>query len=143
LAIWHGPVDHEDIKRHLRGTMCEHVGIEITEIGDDYLVGTMPVDHRTTQLMGIIHGGASVVLAETVGSIAANLCCSPEHYCVGLDINANHIRAGLPPYVKGTARPLHIGSTTMVWEILITDTNDRLVCASRLTMAVLKKSRTI
>ncbi len=141
MAIWKGPIDQERINSHLKGTMCEHVGIEITEIGDDFMSATMPVDHRTTQLMGIVHGGASVVLAETVGSIAANMCCGPDHYCVGLDINANHIRPGLPPYVKGTARPMHIGSSTMVWEILITDVQDRLVCASRLTMAVLKKSR--
>ena len=119
-------------------TMCEHVGIEITEVGDDYIKGTMPVDNRTQQHMGILHGGASVVLAETLGSIAATLCCKPGYHIVGLDINANHLRAGTPPYVTGIARPIHIGRSTMVWEIKIYNLDDKLVCISRLTTAVLK-----
>jgi len=121
------------------GTMCEHVGMEITEIGPDYITATMPVDARTRQHMGIIHGGASVVLAETLGSLGSMLCCPEGHFIVGLDINANHIRAGRPPYVTGTARPLHIGSSTMVWDIRITDTEGKLVCISRLTCAVLEE----
>lgn len=138
LSIWKKPIDLAGINEHLKGTMGEHVGIEATESGEDYLSATMPVDHRTTQFMGIVHGGASVVLAETVGSIAANHCCRPGYYALGLDINANHIRPGRPPYLTGTARPLHIGASTMVWEIMIRDAGERLVCASRLTMAVLK-----
>lgn len=138
MAIWQVPVDRETLNAHMKGTMCEHVGIQVSEIGDDYLTCTMPVDPRTMQHMGIVHGGASVTLAETAGSIAATLCCKPGYYCVGLDINANHIRAGKPPLLTAVARPLHIGSSTMVWEIRISDSEERLVCASRLTMAVLK-----
>ncbi len=121
-----------------KGTMVEHVGLEITELGDDFLKGTLPVDHRTQQHMGIIHGGASVVLAETLGSVAANLCTPQDFHIVGLDINANHVRPGRPPLVTGVARPVHIGRTTVVVEINIVDKDDKLVCVSRLTAAVLK-----
>lgn len=138
MSIWKKPTDLAYINSLLEGTMCEHVGITIAEIGDDHLKATMPVDHRTRQHMGIVHGGASVVLAETAGSIGANLSCDPAYFCVGLEINANHIRAGRPPLLSGTARPLHIGGSTMVWEIMILDAEERLVCASRLTLAVLK-----
>lgn len=121
-----------------KGTMTEHVGLEITELGEDFLKGTLPVDQRTQQHMGIIHGGASVVLAETLGSVAANLCTPPGFYIVGLDINANHVRPGRPPMVTGIARPVHIGRTTVVVEINIVDKDNKLVCVSRLTAAVLK-----
>ncbi len=121
-----------------KGTMVEHVGLEITELGDDFLKGTLPVDHRTQQHMGIIHGGASVVLAETLGSVAANLCTPQDFHIVGLDINANHVRPGRPPLVTGVAKPVHIGRTTVVVEINIFDKDDKLVCVSRLTAAVLK-----
>ncbi|HWK52789.1 MAG TPA: hotdog fold thioesterase [Hyphomicrobiales bacterium] len=139
MSIWKRHITPTQANALLQGTMCEHVGMVITEIGDEHLTGTLPVDERTCQHMGIIHGGASVVLAETLGSLASTLCCDDSHYVVGLDINANHIRAGRPPLVTGVARPLHIGSTTMVWEIHITDTEDRLVCVSRLTCAVLQQ----
>lgn len=139
LAIWKQTVLIEETRSLMKGTMCEHLGMEITEIGDDFLKGTLPVDERTQQHMGIIHGGASVVLAETLGSMASALCCEPGYYVVGLDINANHVRPGKPPFVTGTARPLHIGSKTMVWDIQITNTDDKLVCIARLTTAVLKK----
>lgn len=120
--------------------MIEHIGINITEVGDDFLAGTMPVDHRTVQPMGILHGGASVALAETLGSMAASLVIDPSRqYCVGLDINANHIRSARSGYVKGVARPLHLGSSTQVWSIEIKDEQEKLVCISRLTMAVLTK----
>ncbi|HTQ98809.1 MAG TPA: hotdog fold thioesterase [Candidatus Acidoferrum sp.] len=141
MKIWKRPATVADINALCKGNMCEHVGIVITALGDDYITGTMPVDARTQQHMGIIHGGASVVLAETLGSIGAGLCCPDDSYTVGLDINANHIRAGKPPYVTGTARALHVGSSTMVWEIRITDTDDKLVCISRLTCAVLKRNK--
>ncbi len=121
-----------------KGTMTEHVGLEITELGEDFLKGTLPVDQRTQQHMGIIHGGASVVLAETLGSVAANLCTPPGFHIVGLDINANHVRPGRPPMVTGIARPVHIGRTTVVVEINIVDKDNKLVCVSRLTAAVLK-----
>lgn len=120
--------------------MVEHIGITITEIGDDYLKGTMAVDPRTVQPMGILHGGASVALAETLGSIAANLVVDDERkFCVGLDINANHIRSASSGMVTGTAKPLHIGSSTQVWNIEIVDEKNRLVCISRLTMSVLDR----
>lgn len=118
--------------------LCTHLGIEITEVGHDYLVGTMPVDHRTIQPMGLLHGGASVVLAETLGSIAANLCCEEGHYCVGLEINANHIKAVQYGIVTGTCHPLHIGRNTQVWEIKIRNDKQQLTCVSRITMATKK-----
>lgn len=139
MTIWKHNADIEAVRKHLAGTMCEHVGIELTEIGPDFITGTMPVDARTFQNRGILHGGASVVLAETLGSIAATLCCPEGYFIVGLEINANHVRAGKPPQVTGIARPLHIGSSTMVWDIRITNTDGKLVCVSRLTTAVLKE----
>src|SRR5688572_11912136 len=135
-SIWKKSATVDEINELCKGTMCEYVGLVVTEIGNDHITGTMPVDHRTQQHMGIIHGGASVVLAETLGSIASTLCCPEGFHIVGLDINANHIRAGKPPFVTGVARPLHVGSSTMVWEIRITDTHHKLVCISRLTCAV-------
>jgi 1,4-dihydroxy-2-naphthoyl-CoA hydrolase len=102
----------------------------------------MPVDHRTVQPAGILHGGASVVLAETLGSVAALLCEDPDkRHCVGLEINANHVRSVRSGYVYGIAKPLHIGSSTQLWEIKITGEGDKLVCIARLTLAVLSKSR--
>lgn len=139
MAIWTNPRSVEQLNELLRGTMCEHVGMQVTAIGDDCITARLPVDARTQQHMGIIHGGASVVLAETVGSIAAGMCCPPGYYTVGLEVNANHVRAGKPPYVEGTARPLHIGSSTMLWDIRIHGADGKLVCVSRLTMAVLKQ----
>jgi len=139
MGIWTNLKTLEQLNQSLKGNMCEHIGLVISAVGDDYLCATMPVDERTRQYMGIVHGGASVVLAETVGSIAAGMCCPNGYYTVGLDINANHVRAGHPPFLTGTARPLHIGSTTMVWDIRITDAEGNLVCVSRLTSAVLRR----
>ena len=138
MAIWRIQATLDEINAKLVGTMCEHVGFRVTEIGKDYLRARMPVDERTRQHMGVIHGGASVVMAETLGSLASSLCCPEGFHIVGLDINANHVRPGRPPFVTATARPLHIGSSTMVWDIRINDTEDKLVCVSRLTCAVLK-----
>ena len=138
MTIWKKPVSVAAVNALCKGTMCENIGMVITEIGDDFVRGTMPVDSRTQQHMGIIHGGASVAMAETLGSIGSTLCCPEGFHIVGLDINANHLRAGKPPFLTGTARPLHIGSSTMVWEIKISDSDDKLVCISRLTCAVLK-----
>ncbi len=136
MSIWKRPfsVDAAVFKEN----MCNHIGIEITEVGDDFLRGTMPVDHRTIQPMGLLHGGASVVLAETLGSIAANLCCVEGTYCVGLEINANHLRSVTSGKVTGTATPIHIGRSTQVWEIKIKDDHDRPTCVSRITMATKK-----
>ena len=136
MSIWKRPfsVDAAVFKEN----MCGHIGIEITEVGDDFLRGTMPVDRRTIQPMGLLHGGASVVLAETLGSIAANLCCAEGTYCVGLEINANHLRSVTSGKVTGMARPIHIGRSTQVWEIKIEDDHGRPTCVSRITMATKK-----
>jgi 1,4-dihydroxy-2-naphthoyl-CoA hydrolase len=124
-----------------KGTMAERIGIEVTEIGDDYLKGKMPVDERTVQTYGILHGGASAALAETLGSIAGMMTLDHEkEFCVGLEINANHIRSVRSGYVYGTARPLHIGSKTQVWEIRIENESGQLTCISRLTLAILAKN---
>ncbi|TXH77419.1 MAG: hotdog fold thioesterase [Lysobacteraceae bacterium] len=120
-------------------TAISALGIEITELGHDCLRGRMPVDRRTLQPYGLLHGGASVLLAETLGSSAANLCVAPEEMCVGVEINANHLVAVREGWVVGTARPLHIGRRTQVWEIRIEDDAARLVCISRLTLAVVAK----
>lgn len=120
-------------------TMVEHIGITFTEVGPDYIRARMPVDYRTQQPYGLLHGGASVVLAETLGSVAAHCVVMKENrYCVGLEINANHIRPVKDGYVIGTARPVHIGKRTQVWEIKITNESDELVCISRITLAVLE-----
>lgn len=121
-------------------TMVEHVGIQFTSIGADFLEATMPVDHRTHQPLGLLHGGASVVLAETLGSVAATCCVDiARQYCVGLEINANHVKSARSGIVKGTARFIHIGGRTQIWEIKITNEAEELVCISRITMAVLDK----
>ncbi|WP_374028731.1 hotdog fold thioesterase [Bdellovibrio bacteriovorus] len=122
-----------------KNTMLETLGIRITKVEDGLLEGTMPVDHRTHQPYGILHGGASVVLAESLGSIAAQLYAPEGHFCVGLDINANHIRSVRSGTVTGRATPIHLGRTTQVWEIKITSEDDKLVCISRLTIAVVQK----
>jgi len=140
MAIWFRNYVLEEVQQRGIGTMVEHLEINITEIGDNFLKGTMPVDHRTVQPMGILHGGASVALAETLGSIAANLVIDSEKkYCVGLDINANHIRAAKRGLVTGVAKPMYLGSSTQVWSIEITNEETNLVCISRLTMAVLDR----
>ena len=125
-----------------KGTMADHLGIEFTGIGEDFLTAKMPVNERTIQPMGLLHGGASVVLAETLGSIGAYCCVDREkQYCVGLEINANHIRSAKEGFVYGKAQPLHIGRSTHVWEIKITNEEDKLVCISRITMAILDIKR--
>lgn len=118
-------------------TINQHLGIEITEIGDDYISARMPVDDRTRQPYGILHGGASCVLAESLGSIGGAFCVNmPEQIVVGLEINANHLRPAHSGFVTGTARPIHLGKTTQVWEIRIVNERSDLVCISRLTLAV-------
>jgi len=120
--------------------MASQIGIEFTAIGEDFLEARMPVDHRTHQPLGLLHGGASVTLAETLGSVAATLCVDETtHFCVGLEINANHIRSVKSGYVKGVTKPVHIGKKTQVWEIRISTTEGELVCISRITMAVLDR----
>ncbi len=133
-------VTAEYINGLCKGTMVEHIGIEVTEIGSDYLKGRMPVDTRTIQTYGILHGGASAAFAETLGSIAGVLTLDYEkEFCVGLEINANHVRSVRSGYVYGTAKPLHIGTKTQVWEIKIENESGELTCISRLTLAVLAR----
>ncbi len=123
-----------------KDTMGDHIGIRFSELGDHYLKATMPVDHRTKQPYGLLHGGASVALAETLGSVGSALVIDPEQFiCVGQEINANHIRSARSGQVTGTAIPIHLGATSHVWEIRIHDEQDKLVCISRLTVAILKK----
>jgi len=140
MALWFSSPTAEDLKARAAKTLVEHLGIEYIEIGEDYIKARMPVDHRTIQPARILHGGASVVLAETLGSVAANQCIDADRQmAVGLEINANHVRSVRAGYVTGTVRALHIGRSTQIWEIHIRDDQDRLVCISRITMAVLQK----
>lgn len=136
-AIWKQPVSVETLTRISHHTASEYLGIEFTEVGDDYLQARMPVDARTRQPAGILHGGVSMVLAETLGSCGAAFAAPAGHRVVGLDINANHIRAVSSGWVTGIARPVHIGRTTQVWQIEIRNEDGKLCCTSRLTMAVL------
>lgn len=139
MSLWKQTTDLERINAWNRGCLVEHLGMLVTEIGDDYLRGTMPVDARTRQPFGLLHGGASVALAESLGSLAGNLCLEVSEMAVGLDINANHVRAVTAGVVTGTARALHVGRTTQIWEIRIEDERARLVCISRLTLAVVPR----
>lgn len=132
------PVDLQALNAGARGTMIEHLGIVLTEAGDDWVRATMPVDARTRQPYGLLHGGASVVLAETLGSVAGGLCVDrTQEAVVGLEINANHLRAVRDGVVTGTARALHVGRSTQVWEIRIENEAGKPVCISRLTLAVI------
>lgn len=140
MKIWHSPINLELIASQRANTMIELLGIEFITVGDDYLAARMFIDHKTRQPLGIMHGGASCVLAETIGSTAANFCIdNNEQYCVGLDINTNHIHSVRTGYVIGTAKPFHLGKSTQVWGIEIVDEERKLVSISRLTMAILKK----
>jgi len=126
-----------------KNTISSHLGIEFIEIGADYIVAKMPVDHRTHQPFGILHGGASVVLAETLGSIASFLCLKdPDNqHAVGLEINANHLRSAKEGFVYGKVTPIHVGRTTHIWDIKITNEENKLVCISRLTVAIVSANR--
>ncbi|RPE80056.1 hotdog fold thioesterase [Vulcaniibacterium tengchongense] len=133
-------VSLDDLNALSRGTAMEPLGIVFTELGPDYLRATMPVDARTRQPYGLLHGGASVLLAETLGSSAGGLCVGEGQGVVGIEINANHLRGVREGVVTGTARPLHVGRSTQVWEIRIEDERGRPVCVSRLTLAVVARS---
>lgn len=139
--IWRKPMSLEGLNASSRNTLMAHLDIVYTAFGPDWLEATMPVDHRTHQPLGMLHGGASVVLAETLGSLAANMAVGEESYCVGLEVNANHLRAKREGVVTGRCAPLHLGATTQVWQIEMRDERGRLLCTSRLTMAVLKHKR--
>ena len=139
-SIWTIPVTTAMLNQRGENSMCSHLGIEFTEVGDDFMIATMPVDQRTHQPMGIMHGGASCVLAESIGSMAAQFCVNIEtHYCVGLDINTNHIRSIREGMVIGKATPFHLGRSTQVWGIEIKNEAGKLISVNRLTMAVLDK----
>lgn len=135
---WKTPISIEAITARSKNTLVEHLGIEFTEIGADFLRGTMPVDHRSFQGFGIMHGGASCVLAETLGSVAANYVVDQQiQYCVGLSINTNHVRSVKTGIVIGTAKPVHLGKMTQIWAIDIENDEGRLISKTTLTMAVL------
>lgn len=130
----------EGLNEFSKKSMVGHIGIEITEIGDDFIKAKMPVDHRTIQPMGLLHGGASVVLAETLGSIGSTMLTDiNKQSCVGLEINANHIKSAKKGFVYGTAKPIHIGKRTHVWEIKVSNDNNDLVCISRITIAIIDR----
>jgi len=140
MSIWKVQATLEELNTRCQGTLVEHLGIEVTELGDDYMKGTMPVNDQTRQYFGVLHGGANVALSESLGSIASNLCIDQDkYYCVGLEVNANHVKAVPSGLVTGVAKPLHLGGKTQVWDIVISDEEGNTSCISRLTMAVLRK----
>ena len=139
MSIWNTEESLENVRKLEKGNILEHLEIEVVEIGDDFVRGKMPVDHRTHQPLGILHGGASVVLAESLGSIASNLVVdSTKQYAVGMEVNANHLRPVSKGYVHGTAKAIHIGRKSHVWSIEITNDEGKMVCMSRLTMMVVE-----
>ncbi len=140
MSIWKSTPDLSALNQLASNTLVGHLGIQFVEIGNEYIRATMPVDHRTSQPEGLLHGGASLALAETLGSVGAYLCIDPLiNQCVGLEINASHLQAVREGYVTGVAKPLRLGRSTHVWEIRIIDSDERLVCISRITLAVLNR----
>lgn len=141
--IWKHHLTLPQVNAFAANTAMEHLGIEVTEIGTDFITARMPVDHRTKQPLGLLHGGASVLLAESLGSFASFLCIedTSRYMSVGVEVNANHLRSVTGGYVWGTARPVRIGRLIQVWNIEIIDDEDRLVCTSRLTIAVVERLR--
>lgn len=140
MILWKTKTTLDQLKELSKKTLVEHLGIEFLEIGDDYLKAKMPVDYRTKQPAGLLHGGASVVLAETLGSVAAGLSVNREKKgIVGIEINANHIRPVTDGWVTGITKPIHVGNTTQIWEIKIYNEQDNLICISRLTVANIEK----
>jgi uncharacterized protein (TIGR00369 family) len=137
MRIWQKPISVELLTANTRRGADEHLGIEFVEVGDDYIVGRVPVDERTRQPYGLLHGGVSVVLAETLGSCGAAFSCPPGYRAVGLDINANHLRGVSSGWVTGTAHSMHRGRTTHVWQIELRDEAGNMTCISRITMAIL------
>ncbi|MDM0111669.1 hotdog fold thioesterase [Variovorax sp. J22R133] len=137
MSIWQKPISLEALNASGVNTAVSHLGIEFTEFGDDFLRARVPVDARTIQPYGLLHGGVSVVLAETLGSSGAYFSSPEGHRCVGLDINANHLRSATSGWVTGTARPVHRGRTTQVWQIDLSNEAGELTCVSRITMAML------
>ena len=140
MAIWHNSLNLQSINKFNQNTLMENLDIQVTDYTDISLIGTMPVNSKVHQPFGVLHGGASCVLAESLGSIASNLCLDQsKHYAVGLEINANHVRPTRSGLVKGVATNVHLGRKTHIWDIKIYDEADKLVCISRLTMAIMDK----
>jgi 1,4-dihydroxy-2-naphthoyl-CoA hydrolase len=140
MTIWKALQSVAELNSAGAGTLAGHLGIEFTEISGDFIRATMPVDERTRQPYGLLHGGASVALAETLGSTGATMCVDPDEFqCVGQEINANHVRPARSGLVTGTARPVHLGGRTQVWTIDIVDEAGNLVCTSRLTIAIIRR----
>ena len=140
MTLFKSGITLEKLNQFSPNTLVSHLGIEIIGLGEDYIEAKMPVDHRTHQPLGLLHGGASVALAETLGSVAATCCVDAKtQYCVGLEINANHVKSVREGFVYGIAKPIHIGRKTQVWEIKITNEQKQLVCISRITIAVIDK----
>jgi 1,4-dihydroxy-2-naphthoyl-CoA hydrolase len=137
LSIWTKPISVDELTHIHEDTAVRHLGIEFLEVGDDFITARVPVDTRTKQPYGLLHGGVSVVLAETLGSCGAAYSCHEGHRAVGLDINANHLKGATSGWVTGVTRPVHIGRTTQVWQIDLTNDAGELTCVSRITMAVL------
>lgn len=137
MTLWKKPISVEELTAIHVGTAVQHLGMEFLAVGDDFITGRVPVDTRTKQPYGLLHGGVSVVLAETLGSCGAAYSCPEGHRAVGLDINANHLKGATSGWVTGTARPVHIGRTTQVWQIELRNDAGDLTCVSRITMAVL------
>jgi len=139
--IWFKPFTVNDLNRMSENTLMARIGIEFTAIGDRHLEARMPVDKRTVQPAGILHGGASAALAETIASVGAYLTVDPsKKYCVGLELNANHLKSMREGWVYAHGKPLHMGKTTQVWDIEISNENGNLVCISRMTMIILEKN---
>jgi 1,4-dihydroxy-2-naphthoyl-CoA hydrolase len=140
MALWKTQATLDQLKERSKDTLAEHLGIEFLEIGEDYVKAKMPVDHRTKQPAGLLHGGASVALAETLGSVGASLCVDSEKKSiVGIEINANHVRPVTAGWVIGVAKPVHVGNTTQIWEVKIYNEREKLVSISRLTVANVDK----
>jgi 1,4-dihydroxy-2-naphthoyl-CoA hydrolase len=140
MTIWQPNITLNAMNERGRNSLSDHIGIIFTELGKDFLKATMPVNDHTRQPIGILHGGANVVLAETLASTAANAVVNLKtHYCVGLEINANHLRATKEGLVTGTAQPIHLGKSTQIWQILIENEKQQMTCISRMTAAVLKR----
>lgn len=137
MPIWQQPISLATLTAISANTAVSHLGIEFLEVGDDFIRARVPVDARTRQPFGLLHGGVSVTLAETLGSVGANFVCPPGFVAVGLDINANHLKGVTSGWVTGVTRPIHIGRTTQVWQIDLTNEAGELTCVSRITMAVL------
>lgn len=140
MAIWFKPITVDDLNNRSRNTMADFLGITFTKVGDDSLTATMPANDRTKQPLGIVHGGANVVLAETIASTAANAVIDLDTcYCVGLEINANHIRPVREGLITAITRPIHIGRTTQIWQIDLYNEDEKQTCASRMTAAVVQR----